>query len=79
MNDVLTHLNGEVTTNGAGGRLLGVGGTHEVSDHLEGLARSLNHQEQCRTAGDESDEIVKERLTGVFALVLLGSSAINGA
>ena len=77
MDEVFCHFDGEITSNGTGGRILRVGGTHEVSNDLVGLTRSLDYEEEGGATRDESHEIVEEGLTCVLAVVLLGGGAID--
>jgi hypothetical protein len=78
VHDVVLHLEGEVTANGARGGLDRVRGAGERPERLDG-AGALDDQGQQRAAGDELDERAEERALAVLAVVLLGDLDGQGA
>src|SRR4051812_1927391 len=67
VHQVLGELDRQVAPDGAGGGVLGVGDAHQGAHDLPRVARTLDHHDHGRAAGDEGDEVFVERL----ALMLL--------
>ena len=70
VDEVLGHLDREVTAQRAGRRLARVRRAHERAHDLERFGAFDHHRDE-RAAGDERDEIVEERLAVVLGVVLL--------
>ncbi len=79
MNEVFGELDAQVATNGAGGRVTGVGGTHHGAHNLPGVLWTLDDRKHCRATCDEVDKAGKERLAGVLAVMNFGRCPIDGA
>ncbi len=79
MDEVFGHRNGQVTTNGSRGRLLGIRRPHQVTNYPPRLARTLDHHHHRGASGDERDQTVKEGLALVLGVVTSGSGVIEVA
>src|SRR3954464_9269173 len=78
VHDVVLHLEGEVTADGAGQGLHRVGGAGQPTERLD-RARALDDQRHQRAAGDELDQRGEERALAVLRVVGLGGVAAQRA
>ena len=53
----------------AGRRLQRVRRTHHLADHLPGVLRALDHEEEGGAAGDERDQVAEEGLVLVLLVM----------
>ena len=65
-----------VTTNGSGGRLFGVGHSHEIPAHVHSALSGPLHRNH-RARGDELQQFRKERLLNVFCIVAKGQRLVD--
>ena len=71
MDDVFVHGQAEVTANGAGGGVRGVGGTHELAHGGDRVLAAHNHLHD-RAARDIGNEAIVEGLALMLGVVRLG-------
>src|SRR4051794_24184215 len=74
VDDVVLHLEGEVTADGAGRGLYRVGGAGQRAERLD-RPWALDHQRHQRATGDELDQGAEERPLAVLGVVGLGDIA----
>ena len=68
---LLAQVDGQVATNGAGGRVLGVGRAHHGANDLPRVVRPLHDQQQRGASGDERHEPLEIGLAHVLGVMAL--------
>src|SRR5207248_1013097 len=69
VNQVLGQLDGQVSSDGSGRRLAGIGDPHDPAHDGVGVLRALDHQQDRGRAGDERHQVAVEGLAFVLGVV----------